>query len=72
MTSLAIERLCDYGARGPLSLERLSALPDGRRATAAQLLAGTDLEEGCQSSWYRHWKKPFRELRNRSELTSLQ
>jgi len=25
-----LERLCNYGARGPLSLERLSALPDGR------------------------------------------
>ncbi len=27
-----LERLCNYGARGPLSLERLSALPDGRLA----------------------------------------
>jgi hypothetical protein len=25
-----LERLCNYGARGPLSLERLSALLDGR------------------------------------------
>jgi Putative transposase len=25
-----LERLCNDGARGPLSLERLSALPDGR------------------------------------------
>ena len=27
-----LKRLCNYGARGPLSLERLSALPDGRLA----------------------------------------
>ena len=27
-----LERLCSYGARGPLSLERLSALADGRLA----------------------------------------
>jgi hypothetical protein len=27
---LGLERLCNYGARGPLSLERLSLLPDGR------------------------------------------
>src|SRR5262249_29652556 len=27
---VGLERLCNYGARGPLSLERLSALPDGR------------------------------------------
>ena len=27
-----LERLCNDGARGPLSLERLSALPDGRLA----------------------------------------
>jgi hypothetical protein len=27
-----LERPCNYGARGPLSLERLSALPDGRLA----------------------------------------
>ncbi|HZW88400.1 MAG TPA: transposase [Myxococcaceae bacterium] len=27
-----LERLCNYGARGPLSLERLSVLPDGRLA----------------------------------------
>jgi hypothetical protein len=27
-----LERLCNYGARGPLSLERLSALSDGRLA----------------------------------------
>jgi len=26
----AFERLCNYGARGPLSLERLSLLPDGK------------------------------------------
>jgi len=29
---LGLERLCNYGARGALSLERLSALPDGRLA----------------------------------------
>ncbi len=29
---VGLERLCNYGARGPLSLERLSALPDGRLA----------------------------------------
>jgi hypothetical protein len=29
---VGLERLCSYGARGPLSLERLSALPDGRLA----------------------------------------
>ncbi len=28
----ALERLCAYGARPPLSLERLAALPDGRLA----------------------------------------
>jgi hypothetical protein len=27
-----LERMCNYGARGALSLERLSALPDGRLA----------------------------------------
>jgi hypothetical protein len=27
-----LDRMCNYGARGPLSLERLSALPDGRLA----------------------------------------
>jgi len=27
-----LEQLCNHGARGPLSLERLSALPDGRLA----------------------------------------
>ena len=29
---IGLERLCNYGARGPMSLERLSALPDGRLA----------------------------------------
>lgn len=29
---LGLQRLCSYGARGPLSLERLSELPDGRLA----------------------------------------
>jgi hypothetical protein len=29
---VGLEGLCNYGARGPLSLERLSALPDGRLA----------------------------------------
>jgi len=29
---VGLERLCNYGARGPLSLERLSALPEGRLA----------------------------------------
>jgi hypothetical protein len=29
---LGLERLCSCGARGPLSLDRLSALPDGRLA----------------------------------------
>jgi hypothetical protein len=29
---LGLERLCSYGARGPLCLERLSELPDGRLA----------------------------------------
>ena len=29
---VGLERLCNYGARGPLSLERLSTLPDGRLA----------------------------------------
>ncbi len=29
---VGLERLCNCGARGPLSLERLSALPDGRLA----------------------------------------
>ena len=29
---VGLERPCNYGARGPLSLERLSALPDGRLA----------------------------------------
>jgi hypothetical protein len=29
---VGLERLCNYGARGPLSLERLSAVPDGRLA----------------------------------------
>ena len=28
----ALERLCAYGARPPLSLERLAPLPDGRLA----------------------------------------
>ena len=28
-TSIGLERLCNCGARGPLSLERLSTLPDG-------------------------------------------
>jgi hypothetical protein len=28
----ALKRLCAYGARPPLSLERLAALPDGRLA----------------------------------------
>jgi len=27
---VGLERLCNYGARGPLSLERLSLLPDGK------------------------------------------
>jgi hypothetical protein len=30
---VGLERLCNYGARGPLSLERLSALSDGRLPT---------------------------------------
>jgi hypothetical protein len=29
---VGLERLCNSGARGPLSLEQLSALPDGRLA----------------------------------------